>query len=425
MGNSKTGEKEVLIINSYGPNRGDSAVLQSMIDTLRGIGNLKITVSIPHPEYVPKLKGVEVVPSILSKERSRFRMPFWAIMILLCVLLSRLNMRFLHLLPKEDRRILTKYFEARIILSAGGHHLTDIHGFVSFFKQWYQLLLATAIGKPTVIYAQTIGPFMHFPSLLKFLTKFVLDRMRLIMVREENSRDILVNTLDVTRPPIYTTADAAFLLNPSGTARTDQILASEGIDEKRRRPLVGLTVYRASYHGHSNPEEKFAEYKKIMAKIADHLIHELDATVIFIPMEMQYGVDIPLIISTIDAMKHRNRVSVLRNTYSSKETKGIIGRLDFFIGAKTHSIIFALSECVPTLCIAYHRKSKEFMGMFGLNEYVHDIETLDFQQVAENLERLIDNKRQIKRRMESRIHDVHRLALLNAELVRDTILRDV
>ena len=424
MKNNKTGKNNILIINSYGPNRGDSAVLQSMIDALAEIEDMKIVVSIIYPEYVPDIDGVEVIPSIPSIDISPW-MPLRVLRDLLGALLSRLSVKCLQFLPQEDQGILTKYCEADIILSAGGHHLADINGLVSFFRQWYQLLLAIVIGKPTVIYAQTVGPFNHFPHLLKFLTKFVLNRTKLIMVREEGSKNVVINDLKVTRPPIHVTADSAFLLNPAEPAKINEILTNEGIDESNGRPLIGITVYHAKYHGYSNPEEKFIEYKEIMAKIADYLIEKLDATVIFIPMEMQYEADIPLIINIIDIMHHRNKVKVLRNTYTSKETMGIIGRLDLFIGAKTHSIIFSLVECVPTLCFAYHRKAKEFMEMFGINDYAYDIATLDFQRIIKDVEELISNKRDIKKQMELKIQDVRHKASMNVKLVRNLVLEEV
>jgi colanic acid/amylovoran biosynthesis protein len=420
MRDKKTYKSSVFIINSCGPNRGDSAVLQSMIDALKEIEDIKIVVSAIYPEYVPHIEGVEVVPPTPNIDISPW-MPFRVARNSLVALLSKLSIKCLQFLPQEEREILAKYYEADIVLSAGGHHLTDMNGLASFFRQWYQLFLAILIGKPTVIYAQTIGPFNHFSRLLKFLTRLVLNRTKLITVREKNSKDIVTNDLRVRHPPIYVTADAVFSLNPAEPLRVNEILVSEGIVKGEGRPLVGITVYHAKYYGYSDPEKRFAEYKETMAEIADYLVGSLDATVIFIPMEMQYAADIPLIIDVVDRMQYRNRAKVFRNKYTAKETMGIIQELDLFIGAKTHSIVFALAGCVPTICLAYHRKAMEFMEMFGVAKYAYDIATISSQNLISAVDDAWYSRAEIRKELELKMKDIKERALLNAELVKELI----
>lgn len=424
MKNSKSRKIKVLIINSYSPNRGDSAVLQSMIDTLLNIGDVKISVSTASPQCARAhiTEEVEVIPWIPSIEVSRLWIPFWALWDLLGTLVSRLSTRFLQFMPKEDRKIVAKYHEADIVLSAGGHHLTDINGIVPFFRQWYQLLLVIVVGKPTVIYAQTIGPFIHMPALLKFLSKFVLNKTKLILLRDQISK-VVVDELKITRPHVHVTADAAFLLDPAESVRIDEILTDEKIDENRKGPLVGIAVYhlKSRYYGYPDPERKFAEYKETTAKIADYLIEKWDAEVIFVPMEILSD-DIPLITSIIYTMRHRNKAKVLRNRYTSKETMGVISRLDLFIGAKTHSIIFALAQCVPTLCFSYHPKAIELMKAFDMGDYVHDIANLNLRAITEEIEELLRNKTHIKEQMESKIRYIRDRAIFNVKLVKDMLI---
>ena len=389
-------KKKILIINSYAPNRGDSAIIQSTIDTLKGT-NTEITVSIAHPQYMSVMSGIDVISRIPAN--ISILTLFELIVMPIFVLLSKLNRFFLRFLSKEHQKVLIEYFDSDIILSAGGHHLTDINGLIPFLLQSYQLFLAILIGKPTVIYSQTIGPFIRFPVLLKFITKFILNRVKLIMVREEQSKDILINDLKIKESSVHLTADIVFLLKPSEANRIKNIFKAESINDTKNKLLVGITVYKSKYYNSSNPEKKFIDYKETMAKMADFLIETFNATVIFIPMEMQYNADIPLIVNITDLMQHRNDVKILRNIYSSKDTMGIIKELDLFIGAKTHSIIFSLSQCTPVLCIAYHPKSQEFMKMFNVEKYSMDIESLDFKEIKDNIEDLINEKETVEKKI--------------------------
>lgn len=408
-------EKRILIINSYAPNRGDSAIIQSTIDTLKE-DNVKITVSIAHPQYM-SIDGINVIPRIPTN--ISIITPFELVIMPILVLFSKLNKSFLRLLSKEHQKVLIKYFDSDIIISAGGHHLTDINGLTPFLLQSYQLFLAILIGKPIVIYSQTIGPFIRFPFLLKFITRFILNRAKLIMVREDQSKDILINDLKITESLVHLTADIVFLLEPSESNRIKEIFEAEGISDEEPRLLVGITVYRSKYYNSSNPEEKFIEYKNIMAKMADYLIETFNATVLFIPMEMQDNADMPLISSITDLVYNRDNVKILRNIYSSKDTMGIIRDLDLFIGAKTHSIIFALSQCTPLLCIAYHPKSQEFMKMFNVEKYSMDIESLDFKIIKENIGDLIHEKESISKQICIGISEIQNQSKENVRLFND------
>jgi len=46
-----------------------------------------------------------------------------------------------------------------------------------------------------------------------------------------------------------------------------------------------------------------------------------------------------------------------------------LAQCKFFVGHKTHSIIFALLTATPLIAIAYHVKAMDFMKQFGLAEY--------------------------------------------------------
>lgn len=46
--------------------------------------------------------------------------------------------------------------------------------------------------------------------------------------------------------------------------------------------------------------------------------------------------------------------------------------VNFFVGHKTHSTIFALATGTPLLAIAYHPKTIEFMRQFDMEQFVID-----------------------------------------------------
>lgn len=421
----------IFIIGHHATNKGDRAVLRGMLDALKEIiPDVSFSVSSSYPEIT--LTGLEVFEPIIDRrgltKKGMISKVLWLLSNLLWILQSMTWAILKSYLGKNIKlgirsrklKLLNEYTRADIVISCGGHHLTDHNGFLSFFCQFYSIFLPVILGKKVVIYSQTIGPFIHKQLLIKFLCRFILNRLTLITVREEWSREILDN-LRITKTPIYLTADAAFLMHLPARDKISEILVDEGICDSDKH-LVGMSVYRSKYPGLPNPNAKHSKYIKSMAKAADYIISELNAEVVFVPMEMAYqSDDRPLAREIVQLMKYRDSVKVIDNEYAEDETMGIIGSMDLFVGAKTHSIIFALRMKVPTVCIMYHPKAKEFMTTFGQEEFVCNINTIDSVKLINKISKAWSAKKEIKEVMNKAIKEVNQRAMFNAELVKGVL----
>jgi len=105
-----------------------------------------------------------------------------------------------------------------------------------------------------------------------------------------------------------------------------------------------------------------------------------------------------LLLASLDP-KSRSRVELITGTYGPGEAKHLIGRMDWFCGARMHSTIAALSSRTPAAATAY---SPKFQGVFeacGLGHRVVDLASLEgpvalarlldgFDRRAEDRERL-------------------------------------
>lgn len=409
----KKKEKKILLINAHAPNKGDLAIIQAITDSLFGnLTDINITISILSYQYAPKIEGVEIIPSIPIMENSKFKI----LLTILSAPLSKYSKIFLKFMSEKEKMVIKNYLDSDIIISVGGHHFTDIIGSYIFFIQWYQLFLAVILDKPTVIYSQTVGPFKKSSYILKVLTKILLKYVKLIMIREKKSLDFVCNDLKISHPNLYLTADTAFLLKPK--IDYEKFLISENINNKRL--IIGITVYHTSYY-YLGKEKTFEKYKIFMAKICDSLIENYNANIIFIPMELDYWADIPLIHNIIDMMAQRNKVKVLRNIYDAKETMAIIGHMDLILAAKTHSLIFALAQSTPVFCIAYNYKSHEFMKSFGLEKYSFSINNLNYKIAKGSINELINNKNVIEAHMETKVNEIHKKAECNIKLFKNFV----
>lgn len=306
-----------------------------------------------------------------------------------------------------DSEGIRDYAESDIVLDISGDSISEVTGLYGTIYHLLHVWLAITMGKPTIIYAQSVGPFRYTKS----LAKSMLNKVDLITLRGRISYDYL-ESIGINKPPMYLTADLAFLMSPASTERIDMILSQNGIGNG---PLVGISAsnWITKYYG------SYEEFLVLMNKIIDYIVNELNATVVFIPHVTgpKKENDDRLIAEDIyRASNNQNKIKLINDDYTPQEMKGIIGRCDLFIGARMHACIGALSMQVPTINISYHHKSKDIMTMFGLEDNVISGQEVNYDRLIYRINETWLNKENIKKNMASTLAYVNEQASLNAEI---------
>jgi len=421
---------KILITNAWSwYNKGDAAIVITMADALKKyisdaeISILSYTTEIDSLKY--KKYGIKVLPGLrFQKSNKRWRIAKWLDMFdQLCRhCLWALSYRFLNkdikYLKGKEAKILDEYANADIIVSCGGEVIWGSSLYIFF--NLYEIFLGKLLGKPVVIYAQSIGPFNS--KLSKILTKFFLNKADLITVREEISLKYL-QMIGVNKPPIFVTADSAFLLQPISPQKSEELLMKEGID--LTKTCIGITLRRWIFPNSIDPEAKFKAYVTEISKIVDFLIEKLNSTVIFFPQVIvpnsEFEDDRIVAEEVFRRVTFKESFKILTKDYSPEELKGMIGRMDLFIGTRMHSNIFALSMHVPTVAIGYRHKTKGIMEMLGLGEYMCEIENIKYEDIVQRIEKAWANRLEIRKDLKTKINNLRRQALYNAQLVKNLI----
>jgi colanic acid/amylovoran biosynthesis protein len=82
------------------------------------------------------------------------------------------------------------------------------------------------------------------------------------------------------------------------------------------------------------------------------------------------------------------RVATLEGSYTASEIKWLIGRCGFFVGARMHACIAAVSQGIPTVVQAYSKKAEGVMRLAGAGETVVDLRDRSLEEsLAETIER--------------------------------------
>jgi len=343
-----------------------------------------------------------------------------------CHEIFRIDIKYL-----RSTRLLDAYYNSDIIIDLSGDTYGDNIPFKNFVKHSLDLLAARALGKPIVSLANSPGPFSGL--IKKSVTRVVLNKIALITTREPVSTDLL-RKLGVTTP-IITTACPAFLLEPAQDNLVEEIMRSEGIDGNSR-PIVGVTL--AGYNLYSKPTwdvPETLEDLELYVPAVRFLLDELNAQVLLIPHVYRsnpwtgqtiHGPDY-VILKTLGRMVSRygraERLKLIEGTYSPAEVKGLIGELDLHISGRLHAGVAALSQCVPTILLAYGHKHVGFMKMLNLEWYVWQ-PSMGPDGLLALVKQIWEERERVMAELHKWVPLVKKCAELNMKILRDMVKLD-
>jgi colanic acid/amylovoran biosynthesis protein len=384
--------KRIIISHVYSSdNKGDAALTSVLIrDLKRKFKDATITIltldAIAADEYFER---VPKQPSFMSYALNKYHNPVVKLAYMIFMINStllwaawyRLAEAYVYL-PKHLREVAALYQDADLIVPVGGGYMRSRKGVMHRFNiplLLHPLLLGYLLGKPTVLYAQSVGPFQN--KFEKALVAFVLNRMTLIMLREDTSVRLLAS-IGVTRNVIRT-VDSGFLLS-----------SRKKIDLRKAycippaSLLVGVTV---RYWLTGKAQQR---YEQAVAQALDNVIGTLHAHVVFIPQVTANKGDDDRIVSrrVRDIMQHTSAITLVSDTPDHHHIKALYDNLDILLGTRFHSVIFSLTSHVPVLAIEYEHKTSGIMRDLGLEDWVIKIEDVTTPRLTELLQKLIQER---------------------------------
>jgi colanic acid/amylovoran biosynthesis protein len=309
------------------------------------------------------------------------------------------------LIPNKRKETIDLYLKSDVVVLPGGHFFTTLNKFPVLISHYYSIWFARKLGKRTMIYAQTIGPFNGlWGKFARKLTNKALKFCDKVTIRESDSLKYDINK------KMILTGESVFLKKDVKDFSFD-ISTFRGKDK-----LVGVTIHHIYY------SQFFArgEYIRIMAGILNKIIDNYGFDVLFIPMESfrnKEGGDRKMIEDIRNQIEKYDKTQVVKGDCTPEETEKIISTVDFFIGTKTHSIVYGLKNCIPTISIAYQEKSNEFMKAFNVRENSIDLKSLNVKAFTEIFDRLADNPQKYIEKEHTALEEVIKNARKNNEVL--------
>ncbi len=326
-------------------NHGVEALVVSTVEQLRKrLSNPTFTILDRSPDYDShqlKAKDVRFAQdhSIRSLYASKARR-----------LLNRMVPRINKLAQETIREIRA----ADLVMASGGDVFCSEYGHRSLLSHLTPIRIAQKAGVPTILHAQSIGPFTNAEDCDAFC--HVANRATTISVREEASYRYLTKTLGMRPEQCHLVADPAFLLRPSQGVEAGRLFRH--FLHRHDRPTIALGISQAICHWMDTNKERHVE---VWIQIIQWLRDTLDANIILVPHVQEISPENDDRVLATEIMKrlgYHPAVCLAGGHLSAHDFKSIIAQCDLVIAERMHAAIAGLSSAVPTLVVGYSVKAQ-------------------------------------------------------------------
>lgn len=254
---------------------------------------------------------------------------------------------------------------------------------------------AMDMGRPVMLWGASVGPFEREPEFVEPVTRH-LARMHFVAAGESMSHDYLIHKLGLRN--VIRMAEPSFMLGKEPVDLHPFWPRGEG-------HVLGLNVSRLIERYKRMDKDVRTE----LAAFIRHAVKEYQLGVLLIPHADPLREDArsgdaaymePLLAQLADL---GDAVRMMPNHFNAVQTKYVISYLRFFIGARAHPVISALSSGVPTVSIAYSVKACGInRDMFGNQETVLQARNLTRATLREALEHLVRHEDALRGLLEQR-----------------------
>lgn len=376
----------ILIINQHAGNRGDEAAGKALLRALDKENDLKQVDILYNAVNMREEEKLYFQTSLNITHHSAFTLSFFdKIFIIISFLLPFGLIRILPKTPNLGMEFML-IKKAKLVVSAPcGVNMGP-------YRDWrylWRLYISVKLGKPLAIYSISFGPLPN-NWLFKRISVYVLRHCKFLSLRDKQSQQYAEELHVKFNPSI----DTVFLDNTS----TPEIPVE--ISNLRSEKYV-IVVPNKLYF-------LYPQYKKICPEKLDqfyltiiNLFVNKGLNVVLLPHLYTSFNDKHYFEKLYKQLPNKEKVSVFPDHYSCDVLQTVIRNAEFLVGARCHSIVFAIRGNTPFIALSYEHKMKHMLSLLSLDEYAVDLEEQTFDQdfsnrLANKIESCFDRRKTIE-----------------------------
>lgn len=380
---------KILVINQHTLNHGDEAAGRALVNKLfeevENISNLQILYNsayVTDNQYFyfdDKKVSHDKIGHISKLEKIfvflTFIVPFFIIE-KICQLSPSLN--------KELKMIK----DADLVISApGGVNIGP-------YKRWrylWRLFVTIKLKKQLSIYSISFGPLPENKVFQK-ASKFVLTHADFISLRDAKSQRF-ANELKIS---YESSIDTAFLNTPTNKLHKDLVY----LNDKSYIVIVPNQLTRwHPYFKNIQPEKLDTIYLSII-----NMFLEKNIDIILLPQLFGFEDDSKYFEFLKEKSNNPSLIRVIDPTFSSDVQQQIVQKSQYVVGARYHSIIFAINNKVPFFSLSYEHKMTNTLELLNLESNCEELlkivdDEMLLDKIVKNIDDNFENRNKIKEKV--------------------------
>jgi colanic acid/amylovoran biosynthesis protein len=322
--------------------------------------------------------------------------------------------RFLHRIgeAKLNKHQITTYQSFKdmdlMVVKGGGFlhtykRITDIY---YLYYSLFNIMLAHRLGKKVIIMPNSFGPFLG--KFEKYIVKKVLNKCDLIYAREDISRRYLH---DLLGREVFLSPDLGFYISPN---ENEDNLGDIKLPKSEIKVAITMRPYR--FPEYSDGEHRYEKYINEMFLVCKELIKN-GYHPVFVAHTLgpsAHEDDRIALNKVIEKLKEEG-VSSANYTFADDPGMNCFGltnlysQVDYIIGTRFHSVIFAMTSFTPAIAISYSgHKTTGIMQDMGLEEYVVKIGEMDSKVLIEKFNKLVIESDKVKKKIQNYLVDCNK-----------------
>lgn len=304
-----------------------------------------------------------------------------------------------------------------VLIMTGGDVISLEYGLASLFYWSRQVDYAAQNNIKTILWAASVGPFSSDRIVERKMIEH-LRRYSAITVRETESLEYL-RKLGISN--VRLVADPAFVLEPEKFDIVDVV------PEEIGDGVVGLNISPLIAKFRETPESVELLEQDVVNFVQD-VLEKTNFSVLLIPhvdpLNGDYrNSDSFYMHKLLSRMGGRSsRLGIGPASLNAAQIKFLLAQCRFFIGARTHATIGALSSYVPTISIAYSVKAKGLnKDLFDDVRYVLQTPNVSRETLWNGLQLLIQDEQLIKELLRRKIPEWKNNARFSVKILKEII----
>lgn len=272
--------------------------------------------------------------------------------------------------------------------------------------------------QPTVLWAASVGPFAKEPVIERDMATF-LNRLDLVSIRESITLKYLQG-IGVTGN-LQAVCDPAFVMKPEPVDA-----AKIGFDLEPGFLGVNVSPLIAKFRAAG---EDPAILQREVADFIRDAQRKYGLNVLLIPhvgplnLGIESDNDDHRYMSAVLALAQGvPNVKLLPKTLNAAELKFVLGQARYFIGARTHATIGAISRGTPTVSIAYSTKARGLnKDLFGHEDYVLSTPDVSARTLMDKLDLMVSREDAIRAQLREVLPPTVERSRRSAELLAQVL----